>query len=96
LVDALKDVMKGFGGNKMSNDVEFKARHYVHMILNNAFKNNGLRIDGEIEQIIFNEKLRPDLQVVSNNDKETTLYMIEVKKGSDRERRDIKIEEALG
>jgi hypothetical protein len=61
LVDALKDVMKGFGGNKMSNDVEFKARHYVHMILNNAFKNNGLRIDGEIEQIIFNEKLRPDL-----------------------------------
>jgi hypothetical protein len=33
---------------------------------------------------------------VSNNDKETTLYMIEVKKGSDRERRDIKIEEALG
>jgi hypothetical protein len=69
LIKGLEEAMEIFGGFKMYNDVEFKARHYVNMILNNAFKNNGLRIDGEIELTIFNEKLRPDLQVVSNNDK---------------------------
>lgn len=48
-----------------------------------------MRVDGEIENNLFGEIIKPDLQVISNSDSEKiSLYIIEVKKMINRKSQD--------
>lgn len=88
LLHSLDALRLGYGGYETAFDMEWKVKTFVNLILNYAFKGQGLRVDGELKYGIFGDKTRPDLQVISMTDKETSLYIIEVKKIFDRVKED--------
>jgi len=80
LVAQLKSFETLFGGKKTAYDVEKKVEIFILLILQHAFKGTGLKIEAEVCYKVFDDMVKPDLQVISSRDNEASLYIIEVKK----------------
>lgn len=78
----MQDIADSFGGFERALKKECKVTDLVQRILRYAFKKEkmGLFIECEQEYIIFGEKKKPDLEIISAQEKEETLFIIEVKK----------------
>ncbi|CDW75531.1 UNKNOWN [Stylonychia lemnae] len=80
LIDQLKRQEKALGSKIMAYDIEWKVRQFVMQVLIHAFEEQNLRIDGEVPINVFGKRISPDLQVISNDASNQTLYIIELKK----------------
>eukprot|EP00347_Sterkiella_histriomuscorum_P010265 403376960 len=87
LVETLKKTENNLGPKNIAYDIEWKVRLFVVQVLMHAFRDQKLRIDGEIPITLFQKRVSPDLQIISNekvDNKNQTLYIIELKKYANR------------
>lgn len=61
LIEELKKLEEKFGSKSVAFDIEWKVRFFVVMVLMHAFREQPLRIDGEIPIYLFQKKVSPDL-----------------------------------